>query len=358
MSEDVFPFHLRMGFSPDDFNRLLLLCEEHKVADITIQSGDFIWARHNRTYMQVSDRQLQDSEVSAIIYWLYGATGEAELLAGNALDFRAVASVSRDVSKNFRANAVRARVGDVDGGIQITLRTIPEHPPTLTQLGIEADIVNNMFPRYGLVLVVGTTGSGKSTLLAAGNRHRLEERRHDPVKIITFEDPIEYTYSGLAGGHMPEPAQTGCDLGVLGQRLLGVRGLAQLLRQRAGARALHVELAAQLGADVERIGNQGLASIVRLLVEPVLRQRRHRHDEQHRSRQRQPPGGTHALSLGQGYGRGGALVAAHRCIVEGATSREHAGSRSARGCGFPQSPAGHNGLILAPFVVFIHRRPP
>ena len=205
---DAFPFHLRMGFAADDFNRLLLLCEERKVADITIQSGDFIWARHNRTYIQVSDRQLQDSEVSAIIYWLYGATGEAELLAGNALDFRAVASVSRDNSKNFRANAVRARVGDVDGGIQLTLRTIPEHPPTLKQLGIEADIVDNMFPRYGLVLVVGTTGSGKSTLLAAGNRHRLEERRHDPVKIITFEDPIEYTYSGLAQGYMPEPAQT------------------------------------------------------------------------------------------------------------------------------------------------------
>lgn len=206
--EGIFPFHLRMGFSADDFNRLLLLCEEHKVADVTVQSGDFIWARHNRTYMQVSDRQLQDSEVSSIIYWLYGATGEAELLAGNALDFRAVASVSRDNSKNFRANAVRARVGDVDGGIQLTLRTIPEHPPTLKQLGIEPGIVDNMFPRYGLVLVVGTTGSGKSTLLAAGNRHRLEERRHDPVKIITFEDPIEYTYSGLAEGYMPEPAQT------------------------------------------------------------------------------------------------------------------------------------------------------
>lgn len=208
MSEAHFPVNLRMGFSADDFNRLLLLCEQQKVADLTVQSGDYIWARHNRTYIRVSDRHLQDSEVSAIIYWLYGPTGEAELLAGNALDFRAVASVSRDSSKNFRANAVRAKVGEVDGGIQITLRTIPEHPPTLAQLGIEQDIIDNFFPRYGLVLVVGTTGSGKSTLLAAGNRHRLEERRHDPVKIITFEDPIEYTYAGLAQGNMPEPAQT------------------------------------------------------------------------------------------------------------------------------------------------------
>ncbi len=208
MSANPFPFHLRMGFTKDDLNRLLLTCEEHKVADITIQSGDHIWARHNRTYIQISDRPLQDGEVSSIVYWLYGETGEAELLNGTALDFRAQAIVSRDQTKNFRANAVRARVGEVDSGTQLTLRTIPELPPTLTQLGIERDIMENLFPRYGLVLVVGTTGSGKSTFLAASNRWRLEMRRNDPVKIITFEDPIEYTYSGLAQGFMPEPAQT------------------------------------------------------------------------------------------------------------------------------------------------------
>ncbi len=197
-----------MGFTQDHLNQMLLTCSREKVADITIQSGDFVWARHNRTYIKITDRHLQDVEVDMIVGWLYAAVGTAELLAGNALDFRAKAFESRDQVKYFRANAVRARVRNVDNGVQITLRTIPEHPPTLTQLGIESDIVENLFPRYGLVLVVGTTGSGKSTLLASANRWRLEERRHDPVKIITFEDPIEYTYAGLSEGHMPEPAQT------------------------------------------------------------------------------------------------------------------------------------------------------
>ena len=204
----TFPYHFPMGFTRDMFSEFLLKCSEQKVADVTVQSGDFIWARHNRTYIRLSDRQLQDVEMDMIISWLYSNIGNAELLSGKALDFRAQAAENRDRVKYFRANAVRARVGNVDGGVQLTLRTIPEHPPTLDQLGIESDIVDNLFPRYGLVLIVGTTGSGKSTLLAAGNRWRLERRREDPVKIITFEDPIEYTYAGLAEGFMPEPAQT------------------------------------------------------------------------------------------------------------------------------------------------------
>jgi defect-in-organelle-trafficking protein DotB len=92
-------------------------------------------------------------------------------------------------------------------GMSVTLRAIPREIPSLKRLGIEKEICDNFFPRYGLILVVGTTGSGKSTLLAASLRERLVERRHDPVAIGTYEDPIEYGLSGLAQGSMPEPTQ-------------------------------------------------------------------------------------------------------------------------------------------------------
>ncbi len=208
MDNPPFPYHFPMGFNKEALYGFMLKCSAEKVADITAQSGDYIWGRHNRTYVRLSDRQLQDVELGQILTWLHSNTATPELLSGKALDFRAMASESRDRVKYFRANAVKARIGQIDSGIQLTLRTIPEHPPTLDALGIEQEIVDNLFPRYGLVLVVGTTGSGKSTLLASGNRWRLERRRNDPVKIITFEDPIEYTYAGLAEGFMPEPAQT------------------------------------------------------------------------------------------------------------------------------------------------------
>src|SRR5690606_41906088 len=68
------------------------------------------------------------------------------------------------------------------------------------------DITDNFFPQYGLVLVIGTTGSGKSTLMSAGNRRRLANAE-DPVKILTYEDPTESVYTGLAGDRMPQPSQ-------------------------------------------------------------------------------------------------------------------------------------------------------
>jgi len=98
-------------------------------------------------------------------------------------------------------------------GLTITLRAIPSEIPSLSRLGIEQEIVDNFFPRYGLILVVGTTGSGKSTLLASALRHRLVERRHDPVAIGTYEDPIEYGLRGLAQGTMPEPTQVAIGTG-------------------------------------------------------------------------------------------------------------------------------------------------
>lgn len=197
-----------MGFQLDRFKEFLLQCSRENVADITVQSGDYLWGRHNRTYIRLSDRPIQVPEMELVISGLYATTGLAELMSGKALDWRASAEESREVVRYFRANAVKARVGRVDGAIQLTLRSIPSLPPTLDQLGIEKELVDNLFPTYGLVLVVGTTGSGKSTLLASANRWRLERRRDTPVKIITFEDPIEFVYSGLAEGTMPEPAQT------------------------------------------------------------------------------------------------------------------------------------------------------
>ena len=48
--------------------------------------------------------------------------------------------------------------------------------------------------RKGISFIIGDTGSGKSTFLAALNRLILEET---DCHLITYEDPIEYTYDRL-----------------------------------------------------------------------------------------------------------------------------------------------------------------
>ncbi len=92
-----FPFHFPMGFQLDRFKEFMLQCSRENVADITVQSGDYLWGRHNRTYIRLSDRPIQVPEMELVISGLYATTGLAELMAGKALDWRASAEESREV---------------------------------------------------------------------------------------------------------------------------------------------------------------------------------------------------------------------------------------------------------------------
>ena len=52
----------------------------------------------------------------------------------------------------------------------------------------------------GLVLVTGPTGSGKSTTLAAMIRYITE---HEPVHVVTIEDPIEFLFTDDMAADLP-----------------------------------------------------------------------------------------------------------------------------------------------------------
>ena len=78
----------------------------------------------------------------------------------------------------------------------LRLRVLPDAPPTLDELGIEAEIVDAWEICAGLTLVTGVPGSGKSTLLAAGTRRLLER---GAGRIQSYEAPIEFTFDRIAG---------------------------------------------------------------------------------------------------------------------------------------------------------------
>ena len=90
-------------------------------------------------------------------------------------------------SHRLRVNLYRSL-----GRLGAVMRPIRSGIPSLTQLGLPAEMLESWFQRrYGLVLVTGPTGSGKSTTVAASldwvNRNFA---RH----IVTLEDPIEYLF--------------------------------------------------------------------------------------------------------------------------------------------------------------------
>lgn len=86
----------------------------------------------------------------------------------------------------FRCNVFRQR-----GTVAAVYRLIPEHIPSLDELGLPSVVRKLTTLANGLVLIAGPAGSGKSTTLAAMvDRINVERKGH----ILTIEDPIEFVH--------------------------------------------------------------------------------------------------------------------------------------------------------------------
>ena len=124
-----------------------------------------------------------------------GGTADGILRSGKAIDCSyAVASGPREF-RRFRCNLSPVLAGQ-RFGINITMRVLPDSPPTLEELGVEPEVAEAWDLCRGLTLVTGVPGSGKSTLLAAGTRRLLES---GAGRIQSYEAPIEFVFDGIAG---------------------------------------------------------------------------------------------------------------------------------------------------------------
>ena len=258
----VKPMSLTSGPPVDEFKRFINTIYSLGASDIKIQSNDFVWADVNRRWQPVSNRRLESQEVARALTILNDQSALGLVSAGQPVDARVDLFRSADEINEFRLNATGCMVAESRDGMSITLRAIPRDIPTLKRLGIEAEIVSNFFPRYGLILVVGTTGSGKSTLLSSSLRERLVERRHDPVAIGTYEDPIEYGLSGLAQGSMPEPTQMAIGQGrhVKSFSMVGPNAMRRRFDVIVAGEIRDLE-SARAGGELARTGHSVLATL-------------------------------------------------------------------------------------------------
>ncbi|MBI2921972.1 MAG: Flp pilus assembly complex ATPase component TadA [Planctomycetes bacterium] len=84
-------------------------------------------------------------------------------------------------------------------GENVTLRILDRARtlPALDAIGFQPDILRKyrrmIENPQGMILFTGPTGSGKTTSLYA----TLDVLRHEPIKILTAEDPIEYSFPGI-----------------------------------------------------------------------------------------------------------------------------------------------------------------
>ncbi|GIK74406.1 MAG: Dot/Icm secretion system ATPase DotB [Chloroflexota bacterium] len=197
-------FSLSPSFTHAELDAMLTSAYRQGVSDITIQSGDQVWVELHGRIRPLTQRFLHDSEVKMAITYMYGNNAIGVLSGGHAIDKRYEINVDRKTKIGFRLNATPSRVGDILDGVSITMRTLPSLPPKIEELDLPAPILESIFPMNGAVFIVGRTGDGKSTTLASVIRKMLEDG--EDRKIISYELPIEFTYTGLKT-KCPMPSQ-------------------------------------------------------------------------------------------------------------------------------------------------------
>ena len=182
-------------FTGEDLERILVHCVKANASDITFQTNSPVLAEIYGRIYPVTIRKISNTEVGDLLNTIYGANGTTQIFSGKDVDTHFEVRPNRTERYRFRVNGTGCQVEGHDG-IQITIRTIPTTPPDLASMNLEDDILKNIAPRQGTVVITGSTGSGKSTLLASIIRSLLEEKDGNR-KMLTYESPIEFVYDAV-----------------------------------------------------------------------------------------------------------------------------------------------------------------
>ena len=166
-----------------DIFELLRLAKSKNASDLHIVvSKPPLFRIHGNLLADDSQASLTAEDIEQALNAIITEEEKADFEKTLELDFgRTVPEVGR-----VRFNAARQR-----GTSSLVMRLLPPDIPTPEMLGLP-DVCKELIQRpRGLVVVSGPTGSGKSTTLASmiNYLNQLESR-----KVITIEDPVEYTY--------------------------------------------------------------------------------------------------------------------------------------------------------------------
>jgi defect-in-organelle-trafficking protein DotB len=182
-------------FRDEHVDEFLLWSVKSNSSDITFQSDREVYHEIDGILYPATYRPFDAADIEVVLQKIYGPEAVARLASGVDLDLSYEVKPDRYTRIRFRVNITPILAKGRDAA-QITMRVLPNEPPTMADLNIEEEIIKSWAPRQGMVVITGPTGSGKTTLLAAGNRMLLE-RMNGCGKMLTYEAPIEYVYDGI-----------------------------------------------------------------------------------------------------------------------------------------------------------------
>lgn len=179
-------------FTPENFDGLLAFATNLNASDVTLQTNEEVVAEVYGHLYKITKRALTNTEVGDLLNSIYGPNGTTQLLSGQDVDTHYEIRPGRNERYRFRVNGTACQV-EGHAGMQLTLRTIPNEPPSLASMNLPENVIASLAPKDGVVYVTGATGSGKTTLLAAVIRE-LGEDPEGHRKMLTYESPIEFVY--------------------------------------------------------------------------------------------------------------------------------------------------------------------
>ena len=171
----------------------LLWAAECGASDVSFQTGAPAFIEVDGILRRATGAVLDGVAMGRLCARVFDDTGEGILRSGRAIDCSYAVASGKRAFRRFRCNLSPVLAGQ-RFGINLTMRVLPDAPPTFADLGIEPEIAAAWELCRGLTLVTGVPGSGKSTLLAAGTRRLLES---GAGRVQSYEAPIEFVFDGI-----------------------------------------------------------------------------------------------------------------------------------------------------------------
>ena len=163
-------------------NDLLVYMSKQQASDLHLKPMRPPLVRVQGKLIPIKTEPLKPADLEKMLMPLLNKAQRDKFEAHQAVDFGyGVPGVAR-----FRANVYLQR-----GTVGAVFRRIPIQVASIDTLELPLSVVDMTQIPDGLVLVTGPTGSGKSTTLAA---MILNIAEHEPLHIVTIEDPIEFLF--------------------------------------------------------------------------------------------------------------------------------------------------------------------
>lgn len=165
-----------------EIHALMSFARKQGASDLHVSVDSVPIMRVNGRLLRLQGEPLGPERAEKLLGALLSDAQRARLLEHKQLD--ACFHVEND--GRYRANVFIDRKG-MNGAF----RVIPEQPPTITELGLPADVGEITGLHQGIIIVTGSAGCGKSTTLAA-LVNLVNETRRDHV--LSLEDPVEFVH--------------------------------------------------------------------------------------------------------------------------------------------------------------------